>query len=69
MSKKNQNFTVTLSDEENQTQVKVNDNLVGIIQKNGDIFVGFVGEQRVISSAASVEEALNAILANYNLYH
>lgn len=68
MSKRNQNFNVSLVDEDDQIQVVVDGDSIGYIQEENKNFMGFVGDKRIISDTSSTDEALRAILANYNLY-
>ncbi|MBS9337297.1 DUF2969 family protein [Fructobacillus parabroussonetiae] len=69
MSKKNQSFAVSLKQEDDLTKVFVEEREVGQIEKNQGVFVGTLGKQVVIASAQSEDEALQAMLAAYNLYY
>ncbi|MDF7637401.1 DUF2969 family protein [Leuconostocaceae bacterium ESL0958] len=69
MSKKNQSFTVTLENDQDAVMVLVNEKPIGQIQQQANAYSGLLGQDVVISMARSEEEALQAILAAYNLYH
>ncbi|CAK1222475.1 DUF2969 family protein [Fructobacillus cardui] len=69
MSKKNQSFGVSLVTKDDEIQVLVDDQLVGKIEQNQGGYTGVLGKQVVIASAQSTDEALQAILASFNLYH
>lgn len=68
MRKKNQNFDVEIVVEDNQTQVLINQKQVGYIQKADRGFVGYFGQQAIINQAKTQDEALQAVLASFNLY-
>ncbi|WP_220740792.1 DUF2969 family protein [Leuconostoc miyukkimchii] len=68
MRKKNQNFGVDLVEAKNQTQVLVDSKQVGYIEKAERGFVGYFGQQAVINQAKTQDDALQAILASFNLY-
>ncbi|AFT82302.1 DUF2969 domain-containing protein [Leuconostoc carnosum] len=68
MRKKNQNFDVEIVEEDNQTQVLINQKQVGYIQKADRGFVGYFGQQAIINQAKTQDEALQAVLASFNLY-
>ena len=67
MRKKNQNFDVEIVEEDNQTQVLINQKQVGYIQKADRGFVGYFGQQAIINQAKTQDEALQAVLASFNL--
>lgn len=69
MSKKNQSFAVSLKNEDDLVKVFVDDQEIGQIEENQGTFVGTLGKQVVIASAQSEDEALQAMLASYNLYY
>ena len=64
MRKKNQNFSVDLVEQDQQLQVLVD----GYIEKSARGFNGVFGKQTVINQAKSQDQALQEILASYNLY-
>ncbi|MGY3742757.1 DUF2969 family protein [Leuconostoc inhae] len=68
MRKKNQNFSVDLTVVADQTQVMIDNKQVGYIEKAERGFVGYFGQQAVINQAKTQDEALQAILASFNLY-
>ncbi|AFS39771.1 MAG: DUF2969 family protein [Leuconostoc gelidum] len=68
MRKKNQNFSVDLVVVKDQTQVMIDSKQVGYIEKADRGFVGYFGQQAVINQAKTQDEALQAILASFNLY-
>ncbi|MEX0380081.1 DUF2969 family protein [Leuconostoc sp. MS02] len=68
MRKKNQNFNVDLVAIDNQTQVMIDSKQVGYIEKAERGFVGYFGQQAVVNQAKTQDEALQAILASFNLY-
>jgi len=68
MRKKNQNFSVDLVVVTDQTQVMIDNKQVGYIEKADRGFVGYFGQQAVINQAKTQDEALQAILASFNLY-
>lgn len=69
MSKKNQSFAVSLKNEDDLVKVFVDDQEIGQIEENQGTFVGTLGKQVVIASAQSENEALQTMLASYNLYY
>ncbi|WEV54747.1 DUF2969 family protein [Leuconostocaceae bacterium ESL0723] len=69
MSKRSQNFEVALKDLDDQVQVLVADQQIGRIETGTQGFVGYVGDQVVVAQAKSTDEALQAILASFNLHH
>ncbi|CAK8054781.1 DUF2969 family protein [Eupransor demetentiae] len=69
MSKKSQSYQVKLNPQEDLVEVLINDELIGTIQEEAGLYSGLIGDQSVINSAKSVDEALQAILASFNLYH
>ncbi|MDF7627548.1 DUF2969 family protein [Lactobacillaceae bacterium L1_55_11] len=69
MSKRSQNFEVALKDLDDQVQVMVADQKIGRIETGTQGFVGYVGDQVVVAQAKSTDEALQAILASFNLHH
>ncbi|GMA69690.1 hypothetical protein GCM10025879_09360 [Leuconostoc litchii] len=69
MRKKNQNFDVELVAKDQQVQVLVDKKQIGYIQKADRGFVGVFGQQAVINQAKDEDEALQAILASFNLNH
>ncbi|CAK1234262.1 MULTISPECIES: DUF2969 family protein [Fructobacillus] len=69
MSKKNQSFGVSLVTKDDEIQVLVDDQPIGKIEQNQGSYTGVLGKQVVIASAQSTDEALQAILASFNLYH
>ena len=68
MRKKNQNFSVDLVVVTDQTQVMIDNKQVGYIEKADRVFVGYFGQQAVINQAKTQDDALQAILASFNLY-
>ncbi|CAM3039267.1 MULTISPECIES: DUF2969 family protein [Leuconostoc] len=68
MRKKNQNFSVDLVVVTDQTQVMIDNKQVGYIEKADRGFVGYFGQQAVINQAKTQDDALQAILASFNLY-
>ncbi|ADG40486.1 MULTISPECIES: DUF2969 family protein [Leuconostoc] len=68
MRKKNQNFDVDLVEGDKQIQVLVDKKPVGHIEQADRGFVGYFGQQAVINQAKNQDEALQAILASFNLY-
>ena len=68
MRKKNQNFSVDLVVVKDQTQVMIDSKQVGYIEKADRGFVGYFGQQAVINQAKTQDEALQVILASFNLY-
>ncbi|ABJ61388.1 DUF2969 family protein [Leuconostoc mesenteroides] len=69
MRRKNQNFDVELIVNDQQTQVLVDKKQIGYIEKADRGFVGFFGQQAIINQAKDEAEALQAILASFNLNH
>ncbi|MDD9138570.1 MULTISPECIES: DUF2969 family protein [Fructobacillus] len=69
MSKKNQSFAVSLKKEGDLVKVFVDEREIGQIEENQGTFAGTLGKQVVIASAQSEDEALQAMLASYNLYY
>ncbi|CAK1242188.1 DUF2969 family protein [Fructobacillus fructosus] len=69
MSKKNQSFAVSLKNEDKLLKVFVDDQEIGQIEENQGSFVGTLGKQVVIAAAQSEDEALQTMLASYNLYY
>ena len=68
MRKKNQNFSVDLVVVTDQTQVMIDNKQVGYIEKADRGFAGYFGQQAVINQAKTQDDALQAILASFNLY-
>ena len=68
MRKKNQNFGVELVVVENQTQVLIDKKQIGYVAPADCGFVGYFGQQAVINQAKTQDEAIEAILASFNLY-
>lgn len=68
MRKKNQNFEVDLVEDNQQIKVLIDNKQIGHIEKAERGFVGYFGKQAVINQAKSQDEALQAILASFNLY-
>ncbi|MGX4592538.1 DUF2969 family protein [Leuconostoc sp. JNUCC 76] len=69
MRRKNQNFDVEVVVKDQQTQVLVDKKQIGYIEKADRGFVGFFGQQAIINQAKDEDEALQAILASFNLNH
>ncbi|CAM3177699.1 DUF2969 family protein [Leuconostoc rapi] len=68
MRKKNQNFGVELVEDNQQIQVLIDNKPIGHIEKAERGFVGYFGQQAVINQAKNQDDALQAILASFNLY-
>ncbi|MGX7052237.1 DUF2969 family protein [Leuconostoc palmae] len=68
MRKKNQNFGVELIDIDGQTQVMIDNKQIGHVEVSDRGFSGYFGKQAVINQAKTQDEAIQAILASFNLY-
>lgn len=68
MSKKNQSFGVDLVETDGRTPVLVDNKEIGYIEKTTRGFAGYFGKQAVINQAKDEDEALQAILASFNLH-
>lgn len=68
MRKKNQNFSVDLVVVDDQTQVHIDNKQIGYVAPTDRGYVGYFGKQAVINQAKTQDEAIEAILASFNLY-
>ncbi len=68
MRKKNQNFSVDLVVVDDQTQVHIDNKQIGYVAPADRGYVGYFGKQVVINQAKTQDEAIEAILASFNLY-
>ncbi len=57
-----------LVEQDQQLQVLVDGEMIGYIEKSARGFNGVFGKQTVINQAKSQDQALQEILASYNLY-